>query len=276
MWPPRLMSGRPVAGSQSLTSPWSLPTPSAEAIRVPSGLNATQLTQPLWPFHSRIDSPVAESQSRIVPGLPYSCAPPAEARCRPSGLNATLRQRLRRSAQGAQLGVTQPIQVVPFEPAQVRGSPGRAGRNESSRRRAVAIRPFSQSCCARPISAAYHRRSLSRLARRPGPSFRRAWAAKIRRDDDPAQQREQQAEPPGRPPRSSPAPPPEPLDRCPPAAPGSARPRRNRRRSSARAAASSYRRPAPSASTSGRSVSRSRLTEPLSCRARPAPAPGPA
>src|SRR5262249_32249861 len=65
--------------SQTLTVPPTL----AEAICLPSGLNATLFTQPVWP-RSVWTSPLASSQTLTVPSLlPH-------ARRLSSGLNATL------------------------------------------------------------------------------------------------------------------------------------------------------------------------------------------
>jgi hypothetical protein len=60
------------------------PTASSEpeARSFPSGLNATEVTQPVWPSRVRTSCPVATSHSLIV----LSSEP--EARSRPSGLNA--------------------------------------------------------------------------------------------------------------------------------------------------------------------------------------------
>jgi hypothetical protein len=60
---------------------WSLPT---VASRVPSGLNATEYTQSVWPVSGTpIDWPLDGSHSRTVPSQP------AEASSAPSRLSAT-------------------------------------------------------------------------------------------------------------------------------------------------------------------------------------------
>jgi hypothetical protein len=75
----RVRTSCPVATSHSLI----VPSPEPEARSRPSGLNATDLTQPVWPSRVRTSLPVATSHSLIV----LSSEP--EARSFPSGLNAT-------------------------------------------------------------------------------------------------------------------------------------------------------------------------------------------
>ena len=96
----------PLVVSHSRTT-WSLP---AEARVVPSGLNATARTQPVWPVSSVRSSPLVVSHSRTIWSLP------AEARVVPSGLTANYTHPAgvasEFSAEFAARGVPQPDSVV--------------------------------------------------------------------------------------------------------------------------------------------------------------------
>ena len=77
--PSSVRRAAPVAESQSLI----VLSPDADATSLPSGKNATPLTQPEWPSSMRRAAPVAESQSLTV------LSPDADATSLPSGENAT-------------------------------------------------------------------------------------------------------------------------------------------------------------------------------------------
>jgi hypothetical protein len=62
VYPLSVCSGAPVAASQSRT----VPSPDADASRVPSAENATDLTEPVCPSSVCSGAPVAASQSRTV------------------------------------------------------------------------------------------------------------------------------------------------------------------------------------------------------------------
>jgi hypothetical protein len=71
----------PVCASHTFTRPSPLP----EAMRLPSGLNATLVTEPMCPLRVRVSCPVCASHTFTRP------SPLPEAMRLPSELNATLR-----------------------------------------------------------------------------------------------------------------------------------------------------------------------------------------
>ena len=83
--PLRVRVSCPVAASHSFT----VPSPLAEASRLPSGLNATSQTPLVCPLKVSVSCPIRASHTLTVP------SELAEAIRLPSGLNATLLTTLR-------------------------------------------------------------------------------------------------------------------------------------------------------------------------------------